>query len=48
MWGNSGIVLALKKTAITFMEVKSTNISALISLARLGHCPRGTTGAGLG
>jgi hypothetical protein len=44
MRGNTGIALALKKTAITFAKVKSSNISALISLVRLGHCPHGTIG----
>jgi hypothetical protein len=44
MRGNTGIVLALKKTAITFAKVKSSNISALISLVRLRRCPRGTIG----
>ena len=44
MRGNTGIVLALKKTAISFAKVKSGSISALISLVRLGHCRRGTIG----
>jgi hypothetical protein len=44
MRGNTGIVLALKKTAISFAKLKSGNISALISPVRLGHCPRGTIG----
>jgi hypothetical protein len=45
--GNTGIVIALKKTAISFAKVKSSNISALISLVRLGHCRTGQLGAGL-